>query len=185
MYPLSEVVEKNFLKSGRQVIYLAVEGYTSAVFSVEYKPNGDIARYLNKLEKYGVSVLVSTTDPNITEELVEQYFDLPHGFVKGISPVAGKMFKELYETVKPSGDCKVIHDGSVYTLLKSFAAAFLIPDNFRLSSVLQYIGVGIGILAVAAMAFTSGLSQAGALQIIMFVLIWTALEIIIPRLKKP
>lgn len=53
-----------------------------------------------------MSVLVRTTDPNITEELVEQYFDLPHGFVKVISPVAGKMFKELYETVKPSGDCR-------------------------------------------------------------------------------
>lgn len=183
--PPSEDEEKKFLKSGRQVIYLAVEGKTAAGFSVEYKPNGDIARYLNKLEKYGVSVLVRTTDPNITEELVEQYFDLPHGFVKVISPVAGKMFKELYETVKPSGDCKVIHDGSVYTLLKSFAAAFLITDKFRLSSVLQYIGVGIGILAVAAMAFTSGLSQAGALQIIMFVLIWTALVIFIPRFKKP
>lgn len=93
------------------------------------------------------------------------------------------MFKELYETVKPSGACKVIHDGSVYTLLKSFAAAFLITDKFRLSSVLQYIGVGIGILAVAAMAFTSGLSQAGALQIIMFVLIWTALVILYRGLK--
>ena len=69
--------------------------------------------------------------------------------------------------------------------MKSFAAAFLITDKFRLSSVLQYIGVGIGILAVAAMAFTSGLSQAGALQIIMFVLIWTALVIFIPRFKKP
>ena len=183
--PPSEDEEKKFLKSGRQVLYLAVEGKTAAGFSVEYKPNGDIARYLNRLEKYGVSVLVRTTDPNITEELVEQYFDLPHGFVKVISPVAGKMFKELYETVKPSGDCKVIHDGSVYTLLKSFAAAFLITDKFRLSSVLQYIGVGIGILAVAAMAFTSGLSQAGALQIIMFVLIWTALVIFIPRFKKP
>ena len=69
--------------------------------------------------------------------------------------------------------------------VESFAAACLITDKFRLSSVLQYIGVGIGILAVAAMAFTSGLSQAGALQIIMFVLIWTALVIFIPRFKKP
>ncbi|MCI5796764.1 MAG: hypothetical protein MR019_07850 [Ruminococcus sp.] len=183
--PPSEEEESKFLSSGRQVLYLAVEGKTAAGFSVEYKPNGDTAKYLNKLEKYGVSVLVRTTDPNITEELIEQYFDLPHGFVKVISPVAGKMFKDLYETVKPSGDCKVIHDGSVYTLLKSFAAAFLITDKFRLSSILQYIGVGIGILAVAAMAFTSGLSQAGALQIMLFVLIWTALVIFIPRFKKP
>ena len=105
--------------------------------------------------------------------------------VYGYLGMAAMLLEELYETVKPSGDCKVIHDGSVYTLLKSFAAAFLITDKFRLSSVLQYIGVGIGILAVAAMAFTSGLSQAGALQIIMFVLIWTALVIFIPRFKKP
>lgn len=40
-----------------------------------------------------MSVLVRTTDPNITEELVEQYFDLPHGFVKVISPVAGKCLR--------------------------------------------------------------------------------------------
>lgn len=90
---------------------------------------------MNKLEKYGVSVLVRTTDPNITEELVEQYFDLPHGFVKVISPVAGKMFKELYETVKPSGDCKVIHDGSVYTLLEVVCRR--IPDNRQIQAFLR------------------------------------------------
>lgn len=46
--PPSEDEEKKFLKSGRQVIYLAVEGKTAAGFSVEYKPNGDIARYFDK-----------------------------------------------------------------------------------------------------------------------------------------
>lgn len=177
-------VEEKYKTNGRQVLYLAVEGKTAALFVVGYKPNNNTGKYLNKLEKYGVSVLVRTTDPNITESMIEQYFDLPRNFVKIINPVAGKLFKKLYDTEKPKDTCGIIHDGKVDTLLRAFLSVFAIHDKIKISTVLQCIGIGIGILVEALLSFTSGLSQAGVLQILIFEIVWTLLVIFIPKLKR-
>lgn len=180
----SKEEEEKYKTNGRQVIYLAVEGKTAALFVVGYKPNKGTEKYLNLLEKYGVSLLVRTTDPNITESMIEQYFDLPRNFVKIINPVAGKLFKDLYDTEMPSDACEIMHDGKVDTLLRSFLSAFSIHDKTKISAVLQCIGIGIGILVEALLSFTSGLSQVGVLQILIFEIVWTLLVILIPKLKK-
>lgn len=180
----SKEEEEKYKIDGKQILYLAVEGKTAALFVVGYKPNDNTGKYLNLLEKCGVSVLVRTTDPNITESMIEQYFDLPRNFVKIINPVAGKYYKEIYDTEKPNDDCKIMHDGSVNTLLRSFLSAFSIYDKIKISTVLQCIGIGIGILVEALLAFTSGLSQAGVLQILVFEIVWTLLVIFIPKLKR-
>ena len=180
----SKESEEKYKNNGRQVIYLAVEGKTAALFVVGYKPNDGTEKYLNLLEKYGVSILVRTTDPNITESMIEQYFDLPRNFVKVINPVAGKLFKELYDEEKPTDVCRIMHDGKVDTLLRSFLSAFSIHDRLKISTVLQCIGIGIGILIEALLSFTSGLSQAGVLQMLIFQIVWTLIVIVIPKFKR-
>ena len=176
--------EQRFKKDGCEVLYLAVEGKTAALFVVEYASDKQISVYLQRLEKYGVTILLRTSDPNITEALVEQYFDLPHNLVKIINPVAGDMFRELCEEPPRPEPCAILHSGSTAAALRAFLAAFVLEEKYRLSQVLLYIGVGLSVLLMAVLSFFSSLGQAGIAEILIFELFWAAVVLLIPKFKK-
>ena len=176
--------EQRFKKDGCEVLYLAVEGKTAALFVVEYASDKQISVYLQRLEKYGVTILLRTSDPNITETLVEQYFDLPHNLVKIINPVAGDMFCELCEEPPRPEPCAILHSGSTAAALRAFLAAFVLEEKYRLSQVLLYIGVGLSVLLMAVLSFFSNLGQAGIPEILIFELFWAAVVLLIPKFKK-
>ncbi len=176
--------EQRFLRDGCEVLYLAVEGKTAALFVVEYAANERLTAYLQSLEKYGISILVRTTDPNITEGLVEQYFDLPHNLVKIINPVAGAMFRELAEKEPQPADCGILHNGRAPTFLRAFLSAFLLEEKYKLAQILLYVGVGLSITMLSVLSFFTGLRQAGAFEVLVFELLWTAIAVLLPKAKK-
>lgn len=176
--------EQRFRKDGCEVIYLAVEGKIAALFVVEYAADERLCGYLQNLEKYGISILVRTADPNITEGLVEQYFSLPHNLVKIISPVAGTMFRELNEEPPRPADCGVLHNGRMTAFLRAFLAAFVLEEKIKLAQILLYIGVGLSITLLAVLSFFTSLAQAGVLEILVFELLWTAISVLVPNAKK-
>lgn len=139
---------------------------------------------MRELEKAGVSILVRTTDSNISEELVEQYFGLPRSFIKVISPVAGLMYKEMSEKQAVNEPCRVLHNGSVNSFLHSFTSALKLQERRRIINILQYIGVGISVILMAMFSFLSGLSQAGAVQILLFETLWTLVVAFASKIKK-
>lgn len=176
--------EQRFRKDGCEVIYLAVEGKIAALFVVEYAANERLCGYLQDLEKYGISILVRTADPNITEGLIEQYFSLPHNLVKIISPVAGKMFRDLTEETPQPADCGVLHNGRITAFLRAFLSAFVLEEKTKLAQILLYIGVGLSITLLAVLSFFTALTQAGAFEILVFELLWTAISVLVPNAKK-
>ena len=180
----SKEEESVFTRSGRQVVYLAVEGKVAAMFVVGYSADEQTAVYMRELERAGVSILVRTTDSNISEELVEQYFGLPRNFIKVISPVAGLMYKEMSEKQAVNEPCRVLHNGSVNSFLHSFTSALKLQERRRIINILQYIGVGISVILMAMFSFLSGLSQAGAVQILLFETLWTLVVAFAPKIKK-
>lgn len=180
----SKEEESVFTRSGRQVVYLAVEGKVAAMFVVGYSADEQTAVYMRELEKAGVSILVRTTDSNISEELVEQYFGLPRNFIKVISPVAGLMYKEMSEKQAINEPCRILHNGKVNSFLKAFTSALKLQERRKMINILQYIGVGISVVLMAMFSFLSGLSQAGAVQILLFETLWTLIVAFVPQIKK-
>ncbi|MGN0519752.1 MAG: hypothetical protein ACI4LB_03345 [Candidatus Fimenecus sp.] len=176
--------EQRFRKDGCEVIYLAVEGKIAALFVVEYAANERLSGYLQDLETYGISILVRTADPNITEGLIEQYFDLPHNLVKIISPVAGTMFRELTEEEPKPADCGILHNGRAPAFLRAFLSAFILEEKIKLAQILLYIGVGLSITLLAVLSFFTSLTQAGVFEILVFELLWTAIAVLVPNAKK-
>jgi len=180
----SKEEESVFTRSGRQVVYLAVEGKVAAMFVVGYSADEQTAVYMRELEKAGVSILIRTTDSNISEELVEQYFGLPRNFIKVISPVAGLMYKEMSEKQAVNEPCRILHNGTVNSFLKAFTSALKLQERRKMINILQYIGVGISVILMAMFSFLSGISQAGAVQILLFETLWTLIVTFIPQIKK-
>ena len=183
-----EVLDKEYelklKRSGRQIIYLAVEHVLSAIYVVGYAPDEQAAALLRKLEKNSLPILVRTTDQNITEDFIEESFALPKNSVKVISSVAGEMFSDIYEQICEKDSSGVLHNGTPKAFLKVFNAAYTLMARVQIASILQFIGVGLGVLLMALMAFFSALMQGGALQLVVFQIIWTAVTILIPKIKK-
>ncbi len=180
----SKEEEAGYTKNGNKVLYLAVEGKVAAMFIVGYFANEKTAKYMRFLEKSGVNILVRTTDANVTEELVEQRFGLPKNFIKVINPVAGVMLRELRLSEVETEPCRILANGKLNSFLHAICNALMIKERSKIAVLLQYIGVGIGVLLMAMFSFLSSVEQAGVIQIVLFEVLWSAVVIFVPRIKK-
>lgn len=180
--PMEE--QRRFKKADSEILYLAVEGKLAALFVVTYASNTETATYLQRLEKYGVNMLVRTSDPNITEALVEQTFRLPNNLVKILNPVAGKLFRNMLKEEPQKEDCGILHCGAPVTGLRALLGAFVADEKYRLMEMLLYIGTGLSVALMAVLCFFSGLAQAGAVEIVFFQIVWMLVVTQVPKIKK-
>jgi len=181
---LDKEYEMKLRRFGRQVIYLAVEHVLSAIYVVGYEPDSEVAALLRKLEKNSIPILVRTTDQNITEDFIEESFALPKNSVKVISSVAGEMFSDIYEEITEKDSSGVLHDGTPRAFLSVFNSAFTFVSRLQIASILQYIGVALGICLMALMAFSGALTQGEALKLVIFQALWSAVTLLVPKIKK-
>ncbi len=177
-------LEDKYRALGKNVIYLAIEGKISAMFVVVYKANEETARYMRELEKDGLTIFFRTSDANITESFLEQEFGLPSNVVKIINPVAGEMFTKVKNAEIPRADAKIIHDGTVKTMLSALHSAFAISSYVTVSKTVQLVASFIGVAIVALLAFLSGLAQIGVWQIIIYQAVWAVVLSVLPALRK-
>ena len=78
----------------------------------------------------------------------------------------------------------IIHDGRTESGLRAMLGAFILDEKFRLTEILSYIGVGLNVLLLAVLSFFSGLAQAGTLEVVVFELVWMAIMMLLPKIKK-
>lgn len=175
--------EDKYRANGRNVLYLAIEGKISAMFVVVYKANEETAKYMRELEKDGLTIFFRTADANITEHFLEREFGLPENVVKIINPVAGDMFKKIKNTEKEVSDAKIIHNGSVKSMLSSLHGAFVISSFVNSSRLVQIIATVISIIIVALFTFLKEIVQINVWQIIMYHVIW-AVILSVPALTR-
>ena len=177
-------LEEKYKSSGKNVIYLAIEGKISAMFIVVYKANEETAKYMRELEKDGLTIFFRTSDANITESFLEQEFGLPSNVVKIINPVAGEMFSKVKNKETDRADAKIIHDGKVQTMLSALHSAFAISSYVTVSKTVQLVASFIGVAIVALLAFLSGLAQIGVWQIIIYQAVWAVVLSVLPSFRK-
>ena len=166
-------LEEKFKSNGRNVIYLAIEGKIAAMFVVVYKANQETARYLRELEKDGLTIFFRTADANITEKFLEREFQLPANVVKIINPVAGDMFTKVKARVADRSNARILHNGSMKSMLAALHGAFVINNFVNSSRLIQIIAAVIGTIIVALFTFMSDMTPLGALQIGFYQIAWT------------
>ena len=179
-----EELENKFKQNGRNVIYLAIEGKIAAMFVVVYKANEETARYMQELEKDGLTIFFRTSDANITEEFIEAEFGLPSNVVKIINPIAGEMFAKVKNNEIDRADAMIMHDGSAKTMFSALHSAFSINSYINTSRIIQFVSSFLGVAIVTLLASLSGLAQIGVWQIILYQGIWAAVLSVLPILRK-
>lgn len=171
--------EIKYLEAGKRVLYMAVENRVAIMFVVGYMENNTIRPYLQSIQNDGINILVNSTDCNITEEFINEGFDLISGGVKLMNPASGAIYRENRDREKPSASAAVMHDGRTESFLHCVAAAVCINNISRIAALAQIAGSALGLLMLFIVLLITGVSGIGTFTVIIFVALWTLLSTII------
>ncbi len=169
--------EKKYRHDGRQVMYLAISGKLAAMFVVSYMINEDIAARLREIIAAGVTVLIRTTDANITDELVEDIFGLEPNSVKIMSPKASSIYKRYHDRVKGKAPAYILHDGRLNSMLMALSGALALGNRLSVVTAMQKIAATVNALIVLLLVGFSAFAQIGMWQLLILQAIWSAVSI--------
>ncbi len=155
-----EDFEKQYTINGRKVNYLAISGKVAAMFVVKYRPVKQYRRYLQNIDRAGITILVRNTDCNINEEMVAKYYHLPVTAVKVLGPVQGDVVGKYFEAEKPCSTSGILHNGSIESSMKTLYEARRLYDGVSINNILAMafaviagiVGIALAILGVEALS---------------------------------
>ena len=178
--------EAQYLHDGRKIVYLAIAGKIAAMFVVKYHPDKTVAKYLKRLDRSGVSILVRSCDCNITEEMICQHFGLPLSAVKILSPVSGDIFEVYRQEDIETAPAGIIHNGTLESSISAFYEARELSDNIYVNKIVATIYTGMAILFVFILSLIGGSESMGVTggQIVAFQILWTLIATAVPLLKR-
>lgn len=133
--------EDKYLIAGHEVIYLAIAHKLAAMMVVDYAPNKKLAPYLKKLRDSGVTILVRNCDPNVTDRMISECYDMRLDNVKILNSASGRVFKKYKSRPKLNSRAVAIHDGTTYTFTRSLCTAAMLRHVFKLSNTMMLVGI--------------------------------------------
>lgn len=86
-------VDKRILKQGFFPVYVADRDKACALLIIQYNVDSTVEKELRRLTGLGVTVLVNSCDPNLTEEMLCDYFGLYEDCVKVMSAAGCHMYR--------------------------------------------------------------------------------------------
>lgn len=178
--------EAQYTHDGRKVIYLAIAGKISAMFVIKYQADKHMRRYLQNVDKAGVSLLVRSCDCNITEEMICRFFGLPLSAVKILSPVSGDIFEKYRKEEIETAPAGIIHNGTIEASLKSIYEARELQANVPINNIVSTIYSGIALVLFIVLGVLAGKEGFGITggQIVLFQLLWGVVATAIPLLRR-
>lgn len=133
--------EDKYLIAGHEVIYLAIAHKLAAMMVVDYAPNKKLAPYLKKLRDSGVTVLVRNCDPNVTDRMISECYDMRLDNIKILNSASGRVFKKYKSRPKLNSRAVAIHDGTTYTFIRSLCTAAMLRHVFKISNTMMLVGI--------------------------------------------
>ncbi len=178
--------EAQYTHDGRNVIYLAIAGKISAMFVIKYQADKHMRKYLQNVDKAGVSLLVRSCDCNITEEMICRFFGLPLSAVKILSPVSGDIFEKYREEEIETAPAGIIHNGTIEASLRGIYEARELQANVPVNNIISTLYSGIALVLFIILGILAGKEGFGITggQVVLFQLLWGIVATAIPLLRR-
>lgn len=177
--------EEQYMKEGRQKTYFAKGNKAVAMFVTTYSSTLRIAEELQRGEANGISLLVRTSDPNITSEKIAEDFGIFFRSVKVLSTGLGNVCQEISSQKEDSSRAYLATRGSFLPFLRALSGCVRMKANISLTVVIQLIGVILGVLITAAITLWAGVGSLGAVKILLYIIFWGVAAVVAPLIQKP
>lgn len=166
--------EVGCIKEGKKVLYIAIGGQLAAMLVVGYHKNDEMKKYLSRLDKYGITVVVTTNDCNIDEEFLSLEFNMPRESFKVVGDYEGGLLDECIRKEKSSAPAKLIHDETSASFFETFTSAISYSSSIKITLAIQTVLMLVGIITAAIFAISGNLTMMSAGMVILIQLISTA-----------
>lgn len=183
--PPSRDYENKYLLGGKKVVYLASQGDLVAMFVISYNSDKRRALELQRMEDNGISLILRTTDPNLTPAFVAECFGLDMHSVRILPEQLGEMYQKKVETPTERADALFVSKGRPAAMMRMLTACVREKSNVTMAAFLQTVGIILGFVLVTFLVFYSGLEQLTTTALLLYQGFWTAAVLLIPRLRKP
>lgn len=165
--------EMRYTKDGRQLVYLSTGGELCAMFVVSYTADKSIAQALDSLSRAGVTLLIRTCDPNVTQELVRDVFRIDEDTVRILDAMAGRVYETLNNTTQERCEAVLACNGRLEGLGMALGICHRLRRRVKAAGILQMIGAQIGFLLMAvAIVIHAAFSP---VVMVVHLLLWSAI----------
>ncbi len=177
-------LDRKILRQGYFPVYVATQNRACALIMIQYNVQREIADELRRLTASGVNLLISSCDPNLTEEMICDYFGLYSDSVKVMTAAGRHLHRNAAAAVKTVSAPAVCGRGNVGIASVLNCASRIKASNLRL--MISYIisaVLGIVIFAYSSFAGSGNLLSGGA--VLLYTLITTVISYLLYTTKKP
>ncbi len=152
-------VDNKILTAGFFPVYIACDQNPCALLIVKYVPNERVAFDLQNACRLGVSVFVRSTDPNVTSQMIADYFGVYDDCVSVMSKPAAEMYADCAEYSERCA-APAAFRGSSHALLK------LVNASCAVKSMLKTLSFLFAAIAAACLLVTVNSASLDAFSLI-------------------
>ncbi len=179
-----QALENRYTTGNRQVFYLAADGVLCAMFIVTYNADRKKKAEIQELEMNGVSLLVRSTDANLTPQFISRLFGIDASAVNVIGAEAGSDCDRLVTGTTGRADAYAATKGRAESMMCIVSACIDEKQNISFIVAMQNAAVVIGFVLVAFLTFVAGVGQISAFALCIYELFWVAAAILLPKFRN-
>ena len=179
------VPDDNMASRGRETAYVAVSGQAVAVLCLSYSAPLIIKQQIQSAERNGLTLVVSTTDANITPELIVSRYELFYRSVKVTAPGYSDIIDESTTKVEETSRAYLATRGRIGSLARAIGGCIGIKSNINLGIAISVFGMMLGILLCATLALYASVARLSVIELLIYIGFWVSASIIAELIRKP
>ena len=177
-------LDKKIMRKGYFPIYIASDNIPCALLVVKYEPDQDIVYEIQRLANTGTTIIVDNCDPNISAQMLTDYFELYNETIFVMSKQGSDYYKALIQH-KEHRRAGVAYKKRVEGLIAALTASINIKKYISRMTALHICSVVLGLLALMTCVFTSFIKIITPFNLLLLQLILTAITLLPTVLRKP
>ena len=127
--------------------------------------------YLKKLRDAGVTILVRNCDPNVTDVMISQCYDMRLDNIRILNSASSRVFKKYKSRPKVNSRAVAIHDGTTFSFMKTLCVADTLRHVFKIANTMTLIGILMSFVIVLVLAVVNVVADLPAIFVIMLQLL--------------
>lgn len=174
--------EAKYASMGRDLCYLAENGRLIAMFIVEYRVDKKTVSAFRRLTRAGVSMLVRTSDPNISASMIAERFG---GHTSHLQVLSGAEISTLtMAAVADRSPVSLFFDGSLRSYAAALTACFRLGGTITAAACAQAAAAALGVALAAWLSLHGGIGVITPVKLLEYQGIWAVPALLIAWLRR-
>ncbi len=176
--------DRKIMAAGYKPVYLACGGKPCLLFVVQYSAVSDVKFEVERLCNTGTSLIINSTDPNITKQFICEAFELADNDVFVMSRSNTQKVEKLTKFQEDSNGFAAYKPKSSGLLAAVSSSIRLRTINLMMTA-LHIIGVIAGVVLLALWIYSKGFTLFTPLLALALEVVFICVVTAVPYIKKP